>query len=131
MEIEYLLKRMLKRQFHRNLGYVSDFDHPQTLNDKLQWFKMYVRDPKITMHTDKYAVRKYVKEKIGEQYLVSLYGAYDSIQKINIDQLPEQFVLKPNHESGRVLICRNKKRYKLGGSGSTRIFLLKLLVKNY
>lgn len=109
MEIKYLFKRMLKRQFRRNLGYVPDFDHPQTLNEKLQWFKMYVRDPKITMCADKYAVRKYVKGKIGEQYLVPLYGVYDSIQEINIDQLPEQFVLKPNHESGRVLICRNKK----------------------
>lgn len=109
MEIKYLFRRMVKRQFRRNLGYVPDFDHPQTLNEKLQWFKMHVRDSKITMCADKYAVREYVKEKIGEQYLVPLYGVYDSIQEINIDQLPEQFVLKPNHESGRVLICRNKK----------------------
>ena len=109
MEIQYLFKRMLKRQFRRNLGYVPDFEHPKTLNEKLQWFKMHVRDPRITMCADKYAVRSYVAEKIGGQYLVPLYGVYDSIEEIDIASLPEQFVLKPNHESGRVIICRNKK----------------------
>lgn len=109
LEIKYCLPRMLKRQFYRNLGYPLNLDDPKTLNEKLQWFKVHVRDPRITMCADKYAVRDYVAEKIGEQYLVPLYGVYDSIEEIDITQLPEQFVLKPNHESGRVIICRNKK----------------------
>lgn len=109
LEIKYCLPRMLKRQFYRNLGYPLNLNNPKTLNEKLQWFKVHVRDPKITMCADKYAVRRYVAEKIGEQYLVPLYGVYDSIQEIDVSQLPEQFVLKPNHESGRVIICRNKK----------------------
>lgn len=109
LEIKYFLSRMLKRQFYRNLRYPLNLDDPKTLNEKLQWFKMHVRDPRITMCADKYAVRDYVAEKIGEQYLVPLYGVYDSIEEIDITQLPEQFVLKPNHESGRVIICRNKK----------------------
>lgn len=108
LEIKYCLPRMLKRQFYRNLGYPLNLDDPKTLNEKLQWFKVHVRDPRITMCADKYAVRNYVAEKIGEQYLVPLYGVYDSIQGINIDRLPKEFVLKPNHESGRVIICRNK-----------------------
>lgn len=109
LEIKYCLPRMLKRQFYRNLGYKLNLDNPQTLNEKLQWFKVHVRDPRITICADKYAVRNYVTEKIGEQYLVPLYGVYDSIKEIDIAQLPEQFVLKPNHESGRVIICRDKK----------------------
>lgn len=110
LEIKYCLPQLLKRQFYRNMGYKLDLDDPKTLNEKLQWVKVHVRDPRITMCADKYAVRDYVAEKIGEQYLVPLYGVYDSIEKIDIAQLPEQFVLKPNHESGRVIICRNKEK---------------------
>lgn len=109
LEIKYCLPRMLKRQFYRNLGYPLNLADPKTLNEKLQWFKVHVRDPKITTCADKYAVRDYVAEKIGEKYLVPLYGVYNSIEEIDVSQLPEQFVLKPNHESGRVIICRNKK----------------------
>lgn len=111
LEIKYCLPRMLKRQFYRNMGYKLDLDDPKTLNEKLQWFKVHVRDPKITTCADKYAVRDYVAEKIGEQYLVPLYGVYDSIEEIDVSQLPEQFVLKPNHESGRVIICRIKRKW--------------------
>lgn len=108
LEIKFLLSRMLKRQFRRNLGYELDLENPRTLNEKLQWFKVHVRDPRITVCADKYAVRKYVAEKIGEQYLVPIYGAYGSIEEIDVESLPKQFVLKPNHESGRVIICRDK-----------------------
>lgn len=109
LEIKYCLTRMLKRQFYRNMGYELNLNDPKTLNEKLQWFKVYVRDPRITMCADKYVVRNYVEEKIGKQYLVPLYGVYNSIEEIDIESLPEQFVLKPNHESGRVIICRDKK----------------------
>src|SRR5690606_13978944 len=52
---------------------------------------------------------EYIKEKVGDQYLIELYGIYESVQEIDIDKLPDKFVLKPNHSSGRVIICTDKK----------------------
>lgn len=107
--IHFFLRRRIEKEFRKEMGYPLNLEHPVTLNEKLQWFKMYVRDPLITRCADKYAVREYVREKIGEAHLVPLYGAYSSVQEINLASLPDQFVLKPNHESGRVIICRDKK----------------------
>lgn len=108
--VRFFLKYRISKEFYKEMGYKLDLQNPETLNEKLQWFKMYVRDPIITLCADKYAVRKYVREKIGESHLVPLYGVYSSIQAIELDSLPEQFVLKPNHESGRVIICKDKNK---------------------
>ena len=99
----------LKKDFRKSLGYDLHLDHPVTFNEKLQWLKVHYRDPIMTQCADKYEVRKLIEEKIGRSYLVPIYGAYDNAEEINPDTLPEQFVLKPNHSSGRVLLCRNKK----------------------
>lgn len=106
--IHFFLKKRIENEFYKEMGYRLDLSHPRTLNEKLQWFKMYVRDPMITLCADKYAVRGYVAKKIGKQYLVPLYGVYSSIREIDLKKLPEQFVLKPNHSSNRVIICRDK-----------------------
>lgn len=110
LEIRFFLSHMLKKQFYRNLGYPLNLKHPRTLNEKLQWFKVHVRDPKITLCADKYAVRTYVEGKVGKEHLVPLLGVYDSVEDIDIDSLPDQFVLKPNHESARVIICTDKSK---------------------
>lgn len=107
--IHFFLRQRIEKEFRKEMGYPLNLEHPVTLNEKLQWFKMYVRDPLITRCADKYAVRDCVREKIGEEHLVPLYGVYSSVQEINLDDLPDQFVLKPNHESGRVIICHDKK----------------------
>lgn len=101
-------KRTIKRKFEQKLGYKLNLENPRTFNEKIQWFKFYVRDPRTTRCADKYAVREYVAEKIGEEHLVPLLGIYDSVKEIDISKLPKEFVFKPNHESGRVILCHDK-----------------------
>ena len=82
--------------------------NPQTFNEKLQWLKLYNRKPEFTEMVDKYAVRKLVSEKIGKEYLIPLLDVWNSAEDINFDNLPHQFVLKCNHDSGSVIICKDK-----------------------
>lgn len=74
----------------------------------MQWLKLYDRKPEYTKLVDKYEVRKYIAKTIGEQYLIPLLGVYDSFDDIDFDKLPNQFVLKPNHTSGDIYICKDK-----------------------
>ncbi|MBQ1236117.1 MAG: glycosyl transferase [Oscillospiraceae bacterium] len=99
----------LSLMFRLNLGYWPDFDNPKTFNEKLNWLKLYDRKPEYTRMVDKYAVREYIAEKIGEEYLIPLVGGpWNSADEIDFDALPEQFVLKTTHDSGGVVICRDK-----------------------
>lgn len=95
--------------FRMNLGYRPDFDDPKTFNEKLNWLKLYDRKPEYTGLVDKYAVREYIGKTIGEDYLIPLVGGpWNSVEEIDFDALPEQFVLKTTHDSGGVVICRDK-----------------------
>lgn len=83
---------------------------PKTFNEKLQWLKLHDRNPEYTKMVDKYEVREYIKEKIGEEYLIPLFGVWDSFDEIDFDKLPEQFVLKCTHDSGGLVICKDKSK---------------------
>ena len=85
-----------------------DLDNPKTYNEKIQWLKLYDSTPLKTRLADKYLVRDWVKEKIGEEYLIPLLGVWDSFDEIDFDKLPEQFVLKANHGSGWNIIVKDK-----------------------
>ena len=84
--------------------------NPKTFNEKLQWLKLHDRKPEYTNMADKYEVRKYITEKIGEEYLIPLLGVWDKFEDIDFEQLPNQFVLKPNHTSGNIYICKDKNK---------------------
>lgn len=100
----------LKMVYKENFGKYPNLKQPQTFNEKLQWLKLHDRNPLYTQLVDKYKVRQYIADKIGEEYLIPLVGGpWDSFDDINFDTLPEQFVLKCNHDSGGVLICQDKK----------------------
>lgn len=88
-----------------------NFKNPQTYQEKLQWLKYYYHNPVMTQLVDKYRCREYIAEKIGEEHLISLIGKYDSVNEIDFDTLPEKFVLKCNHDSGSIAICKNKKEF--------------------
>lgn len=90
-------------------GKELDLQNPKTLNEKYQWMKLYDRNPIYPRLTDKYEVRKYVAEKIGEEYLIPCYGCWDNFSDINFSSLPEQFVLKCTHDSGSAIFCMNNK----------------------
>ncbi len=85
-----------------------DLDNPKTFNEKLKWIMINYRDPLMTLCADKYAVREYIKQKIGEQYLVPLLGVWDNAEDIDFDKLPNQFVLKVNWGSGQNIIVKDK-----------------------
>ena len=104
-------KLYLSILFKEALGYWPDFENPKTFNEKLNWLKLYDRKPLYTQLVDKYAVREYIAEKIGEQYLIPLVGGpWNSVDEIDFEALPQQFVLKSTHDSGGVVICRDKSK---------------------
>ena len=87
-----------------------NLDNPTTFNEKLQWLKIHDRKPEYTMMVDKYEVKKLVAEKIGEEYVIPTIGVWDNFEDIDFDTLPEQFVLKCTHDSGGLIICRDKSK---------------------
>lgn len=86
-----------------------DLDTPTSFNEKLQWLKLHDRRQEYTMMVDKYQVRNYIAQAIGEEYLIPLLGVWDDPEGIDFDALPQQFVLKCNHNSGLgMCICKDK-----------------------
>ena len=84
---------------------------PQTFNEKLQWLKLYDRKPEYTQMVDKYLAKDYIASRIGEEYIIPTLGVWKSFDEIDFDSLPEQFVLKCNHGSGDVVICKDKSAF--------------------
>lgn len=101
-------KYITEKQFKWGTGYKINLDNPKSFNEKIQWLKLNYRNPLLTKCADKYAVREYVKEKIGEEYLIPLLGVWDSPDDIDFDSLPNQFVLKVNWGSGQNIIVKDK-----------------------
>ena len=106
-------KMALQLQWMKNFGTELDLRHPKTFNEKLQWLKLYDRNPLYTTLVDKYRVKQWVADKIGEEYVIPTLAVYQSVDEIDLDKLPNQFVLKCNHDSGSVVICRDKATFDL------------------
>ena len=103
-------EEIIKEQFQNALGYELNLENPRTFNEKLQWLKLYYHDPLMTKCADKYLVREYIKETIGEEYLIPLIGVWDRVEDIDFDKLPNQFVLKVNWGSGQNIIVKDKSK---------------------
>ncbi len=84
--------------------------NPLTFNEKLQWMKLYDRNPLYTTMVDKYEAKRYVADKIGEEYIIPTLGVWDRVEDIDFDALPDQFVLKCTHDSGGLVVCRDKSK---------------------
>lgn len=100
----------IEARYALRMGKKLDLENPQTFNEKLQWLKLYDRKPEYTTMVDKYAAKKYVAERIGEEYIIPTLGVWESFDKIDFDSLPDQFVLKTNHGCGGLVICRDKSK---------------------
>lgn len=100
----------LKLIFRCETGKKLNLKNPVTFNEKLQWLKLYDRKPEYSIYVDKYEVRNYIGNTIGEQYLIPLVGVYEKISDIPWDALPDRFVLKCTHGSGCNIICTDKKK---------------------
>lgn len=117
--LEYILKKIwflfpdelyLKIMFYVIMGRRLDLDDPKTMNEKLQWLKLYCRKPEYTSMVDKILVKEYVSKKIGSQYVAPLLGVWEKVEDIDFEALPQEFVIKANHSGGNmaVLICPDK-----------------------
>ncbi len=101
-------KTYMRMYFKAKLHYEPDFENPRTFNEKLQWYKLHYRNPALVSLVDKYDVRLFVEESIGSEFLVPLYGVYDSVDEIDLNRLPDRFVLKCTHDSQSTFICTDK-----------------------
>lgn len=107
MPDEHYLKLLFRAKMKRPLS----LENPRTFNEKLQWLKLYDRRMEYTVMADKYRVREYIAKKIGGNYLVPLLGVWEDPDDIDFSKLPNQFVLKCNHNSGYgMCICREKEQ---------------------
>lgn len=103
----------LKKKYKLIFGKTLNLEDPQTFNEKLQWLKLYDRKPLYTTMVDKYLAKDYVASKIGDEYIIPTLGVWDCFEDINFDKLPNQFVLKCTHDSGGLVICRDKTKLDL------------------
>lgn len=106
-------KMLITLLYKAAFGEKPNLENPKTFNEKLQWLKLYDHRPEYTMMADKYAVRKYVADTVGEKYLIPLLGKWDRVEDIDFAALPNQFVLKCNHDQGSVVICRDKSSFDI------------------
>jgi hypothetical protein len=121
-------KPYLKLQFLLRTGSTLNLENPLTFTEKLQWLKIYDRKPEYTRMADKYAAREFISEKIGAEYLIPLLGVWDKFDNIDFDALPDQFVLKTNHDSNCTIICTDKNKFNIK---QTRKKIEKHLNQNY
>jgi hypothetical protein len=114
----------LKDWFKLWSGKPLNLENPQTYNEKIQWLKLYDSTPIKTRLADKYLVRDWVKERIGEKYLIPLLGVWDKFDDIDFERLPDKFVLKANHGSGWNIIVKDKSTFeKAAAKGKFSIWL--------
>ncbi len=116
---EYLLDRRISRLvpdriflswlYRLKMGKPLNLKNPTSFNEKLQWLKLYDRNPFYPSLVDKFEVRQFVKDTIGEEYLIPLLGVYETVDAVDFASLPSSFVLKPTHTSGDVILCKDKK----------------------
>lgn len=104
---------LIEKEYLKVFGNVLDWNNLRTYTEKMQWEKIYDKNPIKTTLTDKYAVREWVEGKIGKDYLIPLVGVWDSFDNIDFDLLPKQFVLKTNHGTGTNLIVKDKNKINM------------------
>ena len=103
--------KLLQDMFMMVTGGVLDLNNPVTFNEKIQWLKLYDSTYLKTMLSDKYLVRQWIKEKIGDEYLVPLLGVWNTFGEIDFDSLPNKFFLKCNHGSGMNIAVEDKETF--------------------
>lgn len=98
----------LKLKWNHCMNYPLDLKHPKTFNEKLQWLKLHNHNSDFIKMVDKAEAKKYVASIIGEEYIIPTLAVYERAKDINFDELPCQFVLKCTHDSGGIVICKDK-----------------------
>ncbi len=121
-------KLYIKLQFKAIMGYRPNLRDPKTFCEKINWLKLYDHNPKYPPLVDKYSVKDIIAKEIWEEYIIPTLWVRDKFDDIDFDKLPNQFVLKCNHDSGSVVICRDKKHFD---KQAAKIKLSKALKSNF
>lgn len=100
----------LRMMYYANMDKHLNINPPKTFNEKMQWLKLYDRRPEYTMMVDKYEVKEYVADLIGEQYIIPTLGVWDRFEDIDFNSLPDEYVLKCTHDSGGLVIVTEKNK---------------------
>lgn len=103
----------LKLMMRAMVGRWANIEAPVSFNEKLQWLKLHDRNPLYIRLVDKYAVKAWVAQRIGSQYVTKTYARWERTEDIDISSLPEHFVLKTNHDCGGIAICRDRATFNL------------------
>jgi len=118
----------MKLMYRMTFGKRLNLKNPKSFNEKLQWLMLYNRKPHYSAMVDKYAVKELVAKEIGEEYIIPTLGVWDSFDEINFDELPNRFVLKCTHDSGGLVICRDKSTLDVSAA---RVKLSHFLKRNF
>lgn len=94
----------LRIAYHYLMKEKLNLKRPKTFNEKMQWLKLYDRNPNYSLMVDKYEIKKIVSRKLGKEYIIPTLGVYDTFDEINFDILPEKFIIKCTHDSGSSLL---------------------------
>lgn len=121
-------EKYLKKKYYLSMGKNLNLENPKTFNEKLQWLKLNDRKDIYTIMADKYEAKRYVADIIGKKYIIPTFGIYDRFDDINFDELPDSFVIKCTHNSGGLVICRDKTNFD---KKSAKKRINKALRRNY
>ena len=103
----------LRLLYRKNVGRWPNLSNPQTFTEKIQWLKIHDRNPEYSIMVDKYLVKDYVAKIIGEKYIIPTLAVWNTVEEIDLSVLPNQFVLKWNHDSGSIVICKDKVNFDI------------------
>lgn len=105
----------LSQECYRRLGYYPDLKNPKTFNEKMNWMKFNYFDPHQAICVDKYEFKKYITDKLGAEYVIPVIAVYDSVDDINLDELPDKFVIKTTNGYGglAIKVVKDKKKFNL------------------
>lgn len=118
----FFIRKIIPCKIYLQIVYFYHFRHffsfktPKSLNEKIQWLKINDRNSIYPILVDKVLVKKYVSNIIGEKYVIPSYKIWCSADNIEIDDLPEEFVLKCNHDSHCVFICKDKLKFNFNSA---------------
>lgn len=101
----------LSLKYYKNFGRFPNLNSPRSFTEKMQWLKLHNRKDLYTRMVDKYEAKKYVADIIGEEYIIPTLGVWERGEDIDFDSLPNKFVLKATHDSGRVILCHDKSTF--------------------
>lgn len=118
-------KTMIKLQYRIKMGRKLDLKNPKTYTEKLQWYKLYYRNPLMTKCADKHLVREYLTERGYSELSCREYGIYDNVEDINFEELPNKFVIKTTNGSGTNIICKDKSQFNVNEAKAKIIDWLK------